>query len=488
MKELRPHQRDAVVLLRNSLRSGHRKPMLQLSVAAGKTMIAATIVRNALAKGKRVIFAADAISLIDQTVSAFWSEGIRDIGVIQANHPMTDYAQPCQVASVQTLSRRACPKFDIFIQDEAHMSFKVIGELMEDNPDAVFIGLSATPWSKGLGNTWDDLIKPIAMQGLVDLGYVMPVIAYAPTSPDWSKTKIKAGDLDEDAVAHVMGGEKIVADAIASWRELGDNRPTFAFDVNCATAQNTCDRFNEAGIPWGYIDGKTEAADRKRIFEQLDRGEIMGISSVAALIKGVDRRVACILWRAATKSPIKLVQGIGRGLRDNPPWKDCIVIDQTGSLLTLGLPVDIDRPSLCTKVKGEKSEGEAQAARLPSPCPKCGRLKTAKICVCGFESKRETDVVEGAGRLGLLNGARTGPTKPKASDADKILFFRECLSYARLKGKQDGWASHLHRQRFGEFPTHRPSEVQPVNPSPGTLSYIRAQNIRRAKGQAKHAR
>ena len=31
-----------------------------------------------------------ALSLIDQTVEAFWAEGIRDVGVIQANHPLTN--------------------------------------------------------------------------------------------------------------------------------------------------------------------------------------------------------------------------------------------------------------------------------------------------------------------------------------------------------------------------------------------------------------
>lgn len=475
-------------MLRESLRTGHRKPMLQLSVAAGKTVIAAAIVKSALAKGKRVIFAADAISLIDQTVLAFWREGISDIGVIQADHPMTDYAKPCQVASVQTLSRRACPPFDIFIQDEAHMSFAIIRQLMEDNPEATFIGLSATPWSKGLGLVWDDLVKPISMQGLIDLGHVMPVVAYAPTSPDLSKVKTKAGDYDEDEVAHIMGGQKIVADAIASWRELGDNRPTFAFDVNCATAQNTCDRFNEAGIPWGYIDGKTEAVDRKRIFEQLDAGEIMGISSVAALIKGVDRRVACILWRTPTKSAIKLVQGIGRALRDNPPWTDAIVIDQTGSILKLGLPVDIDRPAMCTKQKGEKGDGEAQASVLPKPCPKCGVLKTAKICVCGFESKRETDVTEGAGQLARIGGEKAGPKKEGPSDADKLYFYREMLSIARAKGKADGWAAHMHNDRYGHFPARRPHEVEPVKPCEATVKWVTARNIRRAKGAAKRSK
>jgi DNA repair protein RadD len=488
MKTLRPHQTRAIEMLRDSLTTGHRKPMLQLSVAAGKTVIAAAIVRNAMAKGKRVIFAADAISLIDQTVNAFWSEGISDIGVLQGNHPMEDYSRRCQVCSIQTLDRRKCPPFDVFIQDEAHMQFAVVREIMEANPNAVFIGLSATPWSKGLGNTWDDLIKPISMQGLVDLGHVMPVTAYAPTSPDWSKTKIKAGDLDEDAVAHVMGGEKIVADAIESWKELGENRPTFAFDVNCATAQSTCDRFNQAGIPWGYINGKTEASDRRQIFRQLDNGEIRGISSVAALIKGVDRVVSCILWRAATKSPIKLVQGIGRALRDNPPWTDAIVIDQTGSLLRLGLPVDIDRATLCTKQKGEKSEGEAAAAILPKPCPKCGKLKTAKICVCGFESKRESDVVEGAGQLGLISGGKkSGPKKDDPTPDDKLKFYAECKFYAQQKGKKPTYADAMHMQRYGHWPA-RKHDVAPLTPSAETISYIRARNIRYSRGMAKRDR
>jgi DNA repair protein RadD len=484
MKPLRAHQSEAIEMLRASLRKGKKRPVLQLSVAAGKTRIAAEIVKNGIAKGKRVIFAADAISLIDQTVAAFFSEGIHEIGVIQAQHPLTDYSRKCQVASVQTLSKRSCPKFDIFIQDECHAQFEVIRDLMEDNPDAIFIGLTATPWSKGMGLWWDDLIKPISMKGLIDLGYVMPVVAYAPFTPDLKNVPIKAGEYDEGAVEIVMKGAKVVANAIESWRELGENRPTFAFDVNCATAQNTCDRFNEAGIPWGYIDGKTEASDRKRIFEQLDRGEIMGISSVAALIKGVDRRVACILWRAPTKSPIKLVQGIGRGLRDNPPWTDCIVIDQTGSLLQLGMPADIDRAQLCTKKKGEKSEGEASAAILPKPCPSCGKLKTTAVCACGFQTKRESDVVEGAGQLARIGGDKAGPKKEPPTLFQKQEWLAQLRAYQIAKGKAEGWVIHSYRERFGENVGNL-RDVRPMTVGPEVSNWIKAKNIRWAKGQAR---
>ena len=45
--------------------------------------------------------------LVDQTVEKFYAEGIRDIGVIQANHDLTNWSRPVQIASVQTLMR--CP-------------------------------------------------------------------------------------------------------------------------------------------------------------------------------------------------------------------------------------------------------------------------------------------------------------------------------------------------------------------------------------------
>src|SRR3954447_23159314 len=105
-RDLRPHQRQAIEMLRFSLGSGKRRPVLQAPTGFGKTRLAAAVVEGALAKQKRVIFAVPALSLVDQTVEAFWNEGIRDIGVIQGMHPMTDWCRPVQVVSVQTLQRR----------------------------------------------------------------------------------------------------------------------------------------------------------------------------------------------------------------------------------------------------------------------------------------------------------------------------------------------------------------------------------------------
>jgi DNA repair protein RadD len=55
-RELRPDQTKAMKMLRQSLGSGKRRPVLQAPTGFGKTLLAAAIVEGALAKNKRVIF------------------------------------------------------------------------------------------------------------------------------------------------------------------------------------------------------------------------------------------------------------------------------------------------------------------------------------------------------------------------------------------------------------------------------------------------
>src|SRR5277367_3545120 len=119
LRPLRPHQERALESLRASLASGHRHPMLQAPTGFGKTLTAAHIIQRALDKGKRVAFVVPALSLIDQTVSAFEAEGIHALGVLQGIHPRTDRDAPIQICSVQTLARRRRPEVDVVLVDEA---------------------------------------------------------------------------------------------------------------------------------------------------------------------------------------------------------------------------------------------------------------------------------------------------------------------------------------------------------------------------------
>ena len=132
MKHLREDQAVALDELRRVIREGKRRPMLQAPTGFGKTVLIAAVVELALAKGKRVLVILPAIALIDQTVEAFWAQGVRDIGVIQAQHAMTDWSKPVQVASVQTLQKRTLPKADVVLIDEAHNWFRFYEKLFFD--------------------------------------------------------------------------------------------------------------------------------------------------------------------------------------------------------------------------------------------------------------------------------------------------------------------------------------------------------------------
>lgn len=234
-RELRAYQAAAIDMLRQSLaralqayRDGVRttvaRTMLEQPTGAGKTVVAAAITRMARAKGKRVLFLVDAISLVDQTVERFAEWGIRDVGVIQADHPMTNYAEPVQVASRQTLEQRGMPATDLVIVDEAHSMSEWLGAIMTspDWAEVPFIGLSATPWAKGLGNLYDDLLRPVTMQGLIDGGHLCPFRVFAAGHPDLTGVKTEAGDYKKDQLGKVMGDAQLVADIVETYRLRGE--------------------------------------------------------------------------------------------------------------------------------------------------------------------------------------------------------------------------------------------------------------------------
>ena len=182
--QLRDYQQRAIDELRQALGTGKRRPVVQSPTGSGKTVIAAAIVNMARNKGKRVLFCVPAISLIDQTVERFRQNGIYEIGVMQGQHEMTDYDQPVQVCSVQTLARRTIPAADLVIIDEAHVMFKLYEDWM-NRPEwkkVPFIGLTATPWAKGMGASgrWDHLVIGSTLQDLIDLGHLSSFRVFDP--------------------------------------------------------------------------------------------------------------------------------------------------------------------------------------------------------------------------------------------------------------------------------------------------------------------
>lgn len=474
MKTLRPHQDRAIQMLRRSISTGKRRPMLQLATGAGKTVIAAAIFRNAREKNPsvRLLFVVDAISLIDQTVRAFYSEGLHSIGVIQGDHVMQDWSKPIQVASVQTLQRRSMFKADIVIVDEAHRQNAWLLDIMdsEEYRNTPFIGLSATPWSKGLGNHYDDLLIPVTMQDLIDADFLSKFRVFAAAHPDLGGVKTLAGDYHEGQLSTVMSDGALVADLVSTWQRLGEQRPSLAFCVDRAHAKKVQMRFEEAGIRCGYIDAFTPAPEREAIGKQLEAGELKVVANVACLTTGVDWPfVSCIILARPTKSEMLYVQMSGRGFRPCEGKADCIVLDHADNTLRLGFPTDIHHDQLCTAQKGERTQQERKTP-LPKECPSCTFLKPPKVheCpACGFKPERRSEIEEEAGELVRITRAKLDTSK-----AEKQRWYSSLQTIARHRGYSKGWISQTYKKRFGVWP-QRLNEFCPVVPGNDVEQFVK---------------
>ena len=485
MRELRPMQAKAIESLRAALRAGAKRPLLQMPTGGGKTLTAAHIIDMARQKGHRAIFTVPAISLIDQTVREFYREGITEVGVIQADHPLTDYSKPVQVASVQTLIKREIPKAGLVIIDEAHRRFDFIGEWMADPEwlDVPFIGLSATPWTKGLGRWYDRLIIAATTADLIEQKYLSPFRVFAPSHPDLSGVKTVAGDYHEGQLSEAMQKGTLTADVVSTWLKLGERRPTLCFGVDRVHAQTLQVEFQRAGVRCGYMDANTEMADREVIRKQFHDGRLEVVCNVGVLTTGVDWDVRCIILARPTKSEMLLVQIVGRMLRTAPGKLDALLLDHTGTTENLGFVTDIHHDRLDDGTLDESAKAKEKEPKKTRECPECSYVRASQIPVCpncGHVATRTSNVEVVAGELVDLSAV-------KADMDGKAAFYAQLKAYALVAGKSEGWCANKYRERFKVWPNHpRIRGVRPAaDVSKEVRSWITASNIRYAKSRAR---
>src|SRR3977135_3096475 len=166
---LPPHQERMLEQIDAALAYGCSRVVAQAPTGFGKTMVAARRLRRLQDAGKRGLLIVPALSLVDQSVEKLYKEGVRDVGVIQANHLLTNYARPIQVASVQTLMRRQMPPIHTVMLCEAHTCFDAYEEWLAGPwKHLPVIGLTATPWTRGLGKHFDKLIIGATTQELIE--------------------------------------------------------------------------------------------------------------------------------------------------------------------------------------------------------------------------------------------------------------------------------------------------------------------------------
>lgn len=475
--ELWDHQAEALYRLKGAVIDGKRRPMFQAPTGMGKTIVAAHMVGGALGKGKKIMFVVPAIELVDQTMLAFHDEGITDIGIIQADHPMTRYSAPVQIASVQTLLRRGVPNVDVAIIDEAHRWFKFYEEWFayQEWQDRPIIGLSATPWTRGLGKFYDDLIIGTTTKELIEKGFLSPFKVFAPSKPDLTGVRTVAGDYHEGDLAKLVAGQKaLTGDVVKTWLEKAEGRPTLAFCINRAHAEVLTKEFTVAGVQCGYMDCFTDSSDRRQIKKDFHNGNLKVVCNVGVLTTGVDWDVRCISFCRPTKSEMLYVQIIGRGLRTAPGKDYCLILDHSDNTERLGFVTDIVYPTLDDGKPKAKREKAERKESMPKACTACTFIKpprTHTCPACGFTPKPPNVAYE-AGEL-------------READGDSRRTAYSMLRYIQMeRGRKPGWVAYTFKEMFGSWPPRWMELLPPIEPSDKIAKWVKSRDIAWSKRRA----
>jgi DNA repair protein RadD len=491
--ELRDYQESAIDALREGIRAGHSRQVLMSPTGSGKTEIACHMLFEAARKRHRALFIVDRVVLVDQTSERLDRYGIAH-GVLQSGHWRMRRHEPIQVCSAQTLERRGIPDdVSVVFIDEAHCMRRQITEYLKQTR-AVVIGLTATPFTKGMGQVYSNLVNVTTMNELIDRGFLVPLKMYAARAIDVAGMKVVGGEWAEGEIER--RGLEIVGDIVAEWQDktaahFGGPVKTVVFSATVAHGEELCRQFRAAGFNFqqiSYKDGGDE--DRRALIEEFRKqdSDIHGLVSCEVFTKGFDvPDVLCgISARPYRKSLSSHIQQMGRVMRSAPGKAFGLWLDHSGNAMRFredvaevfanGVESLDDGCEREAKARKEPTEKEREEIRCS-----CGYLMLVeqKVCPsCGKERKRRSLIETRPGEMVELAQHRNkthGITEKKA-------FYAGLKQYAATHSYKPGWAANKYRERYGVWPND--PRIRDVAPQPfdaETSAWIRSSAIRWAK-------
>lgn len=490
---LRPYQAAAIEAAREKIRAGRRRIVVVSPTGSGKTVLASFMIRSAVERSQRIMFLAHRKELITQCSDKLDALGIEH-GIIMADHPRWIPHAPVQVASVQTLigriketsRRKPTPPSLIFIDEAHHARAASYQKILDAYPDAVSIGLTATPWrsdGKGLGELFEDMVVAATVKELTALGSLVPASGFSFKPPSLAGVQVARGDYNLEQLDGVMNGVIITGDLVREWKAHAEGKTTVAFAVNVKHSKLIVYQFCAAGIPAEHVDANTPSHERDAILARLRAGTIKLVSNVGILTEGWDLPAAevCILARP-TKSLSLALQMMGRVLRPWPGKEKARIHDHAGVLFDHGTPAKDREYSL-------EYDSKKTPVTLGRTCSACFAFNEGRPTVCqecGFpfaiNEGKEREIKNVAGEMVDLDEVdeliarreklqlrELTPEQARkvagATDIERMAEYLRLREVQQARGFKPGFVDHQYREIWGKWPRFTEEQLAGVEPA-----------------------
>ena len=339
--------------------------LYQMPTGTGKTRLFTSIIRDISVWGLRrninyrILIIAHRSELIEQSSRSLDKYHIRHGILAGTMKDKRDLTQAIQVASIQTITHPSnrCLledlQFDFIIIDEAHHAVaNSYQKLWEYCPDSKKLGVTATPWrmnNSGFAKIFDTYIPSMSIKDFISKGWLATYQYYSiPTNSEIIKSieSIREFDIDGDyknsALVEVFDTTKIRAQLYNSYAKNAYGKKGIIYSISREHSEHICAQYRSHNISIENIDSKTPSKTREDIIKAFKNGDIDIIVNVDIFSEGFDcPDIEFIQLARPTKSLVKYIQQVGRGLRKNGT-KQCIILDNVGMYSRFGLP-DEDR-------------------------------------------------------------------------------------------------------------------------------------------------
>lgn len=426
---LRSYQRRARALTYDQIRAGARGLLVVAPAGSGKTITAASMVADAVRRGKRANWYAHRRELARQARAALARFGVDD-----AVHVLS-YQGVC--------ARGEAPPADFVVYDECHhLGSKEDADwkrVVDVHRDSIRLGLTATP-ERHDGQAlegFDVLIEVASYSELIAAGHIVPC------RPE-----------DVRAPHTKLGKRELLCSPLEAYQAHAPGTVAVVYGLTVEECQTFAAAFCESGIPAEVVHGKLTKTARDAIIARWMAGITRIVVNVGILTEGFDFAAieTVILARGCGSAGLFIQMGC-RGSRPHPGKSRFLLLDLSGASHEHGSPTD-DRIYSLSGVGIQRAGVEMPSTVL---CQRCG-LPVPCLCPPLAEDMTHTIVGDAADLAPYI-------ARMRAEDGPERRVDRLASWLRRQEAGREHLAANRFRAVYGRMPTdgeHRDATARMV--------------------------